>query len=161
MKIGWIEIWSGLSGDMLLGALLDSGWTEERLRAAIESLGLGPFRLAIERRQHHGLTGLGLRVEPEGEEPPHRHYSDIRRLLEDAPLPQVVKDRSQEAFRLLANAEARVHGVPIDSVHFHEVGAFDSLVDMVGSIFGVYELGLDRIYATPVPLGRGEIRIGG
>jgi uncharacterized protein (TIGR00299 family) protein len=159
MKIGWIELWSGLSGDMLLGALLDAGWSEERLRAAIDLLGLGPNRLVVERRGHHGLTGLGIRLAPLETDPPHRGYAEIRRLLEGVPLPRDVRDRSLDAFRLLGEAEARVHGVPLERVHFHELGACDSLVDIVGSILAAHELGLRVLRAGPVPLGRGEIRI--
>lgn len=158
MKIAWIEIWSGLSGDMLLGALLDAGWSEDRLRVAVESLNLGPFRLEVERRQHRGMTGIGLRVEVPAD-PPHRRYDDVVRILEAATLPADARRHALEAFRLLAEAEARVHGVSVGQVHFHEVGAFDSIVDIVGCAVAVHELGLERIWASPVPISHGEVRI--
>jgi uncharacterized protein (TIGR00299 family) protein len=156
MKIAWLELWTGLSGDMFVGALLDAGWGEARLRSTVAALGLEPFGLKVERRSHGGITGLGIRVEVPPASP-RRGFREIAGILAASTLAEPVRRKAEEIFRSLAEAEARIHGIGLDEVHFHELGALDTLVDIVGAVAGVHELELEKILAGPIPLGGGEI----
>jgi uncharacterized protein (TIGR00299 family) protein len=154
--IAYLDLPSGLSGDMLLGCLLDSGCTVQQLRKTIESLDLPASEWAIE--VHPVLKGplRATRVEVMAEEAAHqRRLADITSIISRSTLPPVVRDRAARIFKRLADAEAKVHGTTPDKIHFHEVGAVDSIIDIVASVSGLHDLGVDQLYASPVPLGRG------
>ena len=156
LRTAWIEFWTGLSGDMFVGALLDAGWSETSFRAGVQALGLGAVGIEVERRRHRGLTGLGISVTAPGQDQA-RHFTEIAGLIEGASLPERPRRRAIEAFRLLGEAEARIHGIPLERVHFHEIGAVDSIVDIVAVCLAVDELGIGEIFAGPLPIGRGEV----
>jgi pyridinium-3,5-bisthiocarboxylic acid mononucleotide nickel chelatase len=158
VRTAWLDFWTGLAGDMFVGALLDAGWEADRLRRAVDSFGLGPLHLEIERRTHQGFTGLGIRVVPPPDSP-HRGLREIRAILGAADVPREVRSRALEVFALLAEVEGRIHGTEPERVHFHEVGAADALVDIVGTVLGLHDLGVDKVVAGPVPIGGGEIRM--
>lgn len=158
MKTAWVEIWTGLSGDMLAGALLDAGWSEARLRQVVEALGLGDAEVRVERRKHRGLTGLGLAIVPPGPQKA-RHYTEIVERIEAAGLPPRAADAARATFRCLGEAEARIHGVALERVHFHEIGAVDSIIDIVATCVALCDLGISRLLAGPIPIGRGEVEM--
>lgn len=157
MKILQCEPVGGASGDMMLGALFDLGVAPDRLRAALEPLGLGPFTIETRRVESHGVYGTQTTVRTAEQPGAHRHWPDIRRLIEESALPEPVREHSLAIFRRLAEAEAAVHQMSPDAVHFHEVGAVDSIVDIVGACLGWHELGVERVAAGVFPLGYGLI----
>jgi len=153
----YLDLFSGASGDMLLGALLDAGLPLEALQAELEKMGLAGYELVAERQVRHGLSGTRLLVRDVAQAHPARHLPDIRRLLQDSALSMRVQEASMAVFARLARVEARIHGVAVDEVHFHEIGAVDSLVDVVGFAAGLEQLQVERVFSSPVPLGSGTI----
>jgi uncharacterized protein (TIGR00299 family) protein len=153
-RIGWLDASSGVSGDMLLGALVDAGVPIGVLQAQLDLLGI-PERidLAVEDVVRGGLAAVRVRVDA-AETATHRRLADILALL--APLETQIGTRAADVFRTLAAAEARVHRMPIDDVHFHEVGALDSIADIVGVVAGLNWLGLDSLVCSPIALGGGR-----
>lgn len=143
---------------MTLGALVDAGLELSRLQELLESLSLPGWRLEAHPVTLHGLQGTRVTVETAAEQHPHRHLGDILRLLERSDLPDPVREKSAAVFRRLAEAEGAVHGVSPEEVHFHEVGAVDAIVDVVGSVGGLHLLGVDSVHCSPLPLGRGMTR---
>ena len=156
MKIAYLDCFSGISGNMMLGALLDAGLELAALERALSLLGVGGFELAVNRVQRGGLTGLHVEVLT-AEKGVTRHLGDIEEIIESSHLAPSVQERSVAVFRRLADAEARVHGEPVEKIHFHEVGALDAIVDIVGSVAGLELLGVDQIYSSPVHIGRGTV----
>ena len=158
MRIAYCDCFSGISGDMFLAALLDAGMPLTELQQGIAMLHL-PEKVELTLKETHKgplrASQLQVQVGP-GEH--HRHPTDIRELIEGSDLSARVKHDSQKVFDLLAQAEARVHGVPADEIHFHEVGATDSIVDIVGAALGLEYLGIDRLYASPLPYGSGQVK---
>jgi pyridinium-3,5-bisthiocarboxylic acid mononucleotide nickel chelatase len=154
--IGFLDLPSGLSGDMFLGCLVDAGLPVERLRAIVASLDLPAAEWSIEAR---GVMKGPLRatlVDVRAHEGHvHRGLADVRGILARGRLAEPVARRSLAVFERLAQAEARVHGSTPDHVHFHEVGAVDAIIDIVGAVAGIHELGIESLYAGPVPLGQG------
>jgi uncharacterized protein (TIGR00299 family) protein len=157
-RVGWIDASSGASGDMLLGALLGTGVPIEVLRDAVDAVSPEPVSLEAEQVTRHGFASTRCHVHV-GDSVTERSWADIRGLLEAAPLDEVVREVALEAFGRIAEAEARVHGVAVDDVHFHEVGALDSIADVVGVAAGFVHLGLDELVCSPIALGGGSVRI--
>jgi len=158
VRIAYLDCVGGVSGDMFLGALLDAGWPEERLRASVAWLGAEIAELRVETRMRSGFRGVGIVVEPAaGREPGHRGLPEILALLAAAPLAPEVRGRAEAVFRRLAEAEAHAHGSSPAEVHFHEVGAVDSLVDIVGVAAALADLEVDRLFFSPLPLGSGRV----
>lgn len=179
MKIAYVDCFSGISGDMFLAALLDAGLPLEHLQSQLAQLNLPePFEIGVRKvlkgaiqaslleiklgehthepeheQAYHPLNPRTARVNCEG----HRHMAEIHRLIEDSALSPRVKAASLAIFQRLAEAEGSVHGVPVEEVHFHEVGAVDSIIDTVGAAVGLEYLGIERLYASPLPLGSGQV----
>ena len=154
-----IDCPTGLAGNMLLAALLDLGVPTAVIEAPLAALGLaGAYRLQVEQRRSGGLRGLHLQVEALEASPPLRTWAAIRQLLQGAVLEPELRDRVLAVFELLAEAEAAVHGVAPDAVHFHEIGAIDALVDVVGVCAGLRHLGVGRVVCTPPPCGHGQVQ---
>jgi uncharacterized protein (TIGR00299 family) protein len=157
MTVGWLDCSAGASGDMFLGALVDAGVDLAVLQDAVDALGVEPIRLRTEPVTRGGLGATRVHVEA----PPSsatRTWSGVRALLTDAPLPADVRATALAVFGRLAVAEAQVHRVPVDDVHFHEVGALDALADIVGAAAGLHALDLEALTASPVALGSGSTR---
>jgi pyridinium-3,5-bisthiocarboxylic acid mononucleotide nickel chelatase len=157
VTIAWVDASAGASGDMLLGALLGAGADLAVVQAAVDALGTEPVRLAAEPVTRAGLAATKVDVDA----PPtdvRRTWRDIRGLLEGAGLAPAVTDRALDVFARLARAEAAAHGVDPDDVHFHEVGALDSLADVVGVSSALHQLGVTDVHCTPVALGSGSVR---
>lgn len=157
-RIAYIDCFAGASGDMLLGALIDAGWPLADLQAVAAALGLEGVTIRAERVVKHGLSGTQVHIDaPDAQ--PLRHPADLKRLIAGSGLPEAVTARALAVIDALAQVEARVHGIPVEDVHFHEVGAVDTLVDVVGVIAGLHALGIARVVAAPVPWSHGTIRI--
>jgi uncharacterized protein (TIGR00299 family) protein len=155
MKIGYWDAFSGISGDMVIGSLVDAGAPFDELTAGLASLGTGAsFRL--ERVKRHGITASKFHVDFEPQKK-HRHLPHIERMIDAAALPDRVKQNATNVFRRLGEAEAQVHGVPIEKVHFHEVGAIDSICDIVGACLGLHLLGVEASYCSPINVGSGTV----
>ncbi len=157
MRVALFDPFSGASGDMVLGALLDAGLPLPALRAELGKLGLGGWDLRVETVERHGLRGTRVAVEVD-EDGAARDWAAIRGLLEASALGEAVKAVSLAVFGRLAEAEAAVHGVPVERVHFHEVGGVDAIVDIVGACAGLALLGVERVYSGPPRLGSGFVR---
>lgn len=157
-RVIYFDCYSGISGDMTLGALLDSGLELERLQEALAELKLSGYKLDAEKIARGGIAGTRAIVRLKGRSPQKRHLPEIIGLIDKSALPAVVRKNSSAVFTRLAAAEAAVHGIPVEKVHFHEVGAVDAIVDIVGSVSALFLLEIDRIYCSPLPLGRGEVK---
>ena len=158
MKLAYLDCASGISGDMTLGALVDAGVDLAELNAAVGSLGLPGCRLIARQVKKRGFRATQVTVEYRAEDV-HRNLGDIVRMINGARLNDRQKDLARRIFTRLAEAEAKVHGTTIEEVHFHEIGAADSVADVVGAAVGLDLLGVDRVVASPVPTGTGTIRI--
>ena len=153
----FLDLFSGASGDMLLGALLDVGLPLEALQAELEKMDLAGYELAVERQVRRSLSGTRLHVRDVAQAHPARHLHDVRHLIQASTLSTRVQATSIAVFERLARVEARIHGIAVDEVHFHEIGAVDSLVDVVGFVAGLERLKVERVFASPVPLGSGTV----
>jgi len=153
-----LDTFSGIAGNMFLGALLDAGLSRRALLAPLEGLGV-PFRLRVSRVMRGAIAARYVAVQvPKSTQRPHRHYGEIRRLLAKAKLEASVRERAQAIFAALAEAEAKVHGISVEKVHFHEVGAVDAIVDIVGAAVALDALQVERVTAAPPALGHGQVQ---
>ncbi|MFN4867967.1 MAG: nickel pincer cofactor biosynthesis protein LarC, partial [Cyanobium sp.] len=158
MALALIDCPTGLAGNMLLAALFDLGVPPRVVDQPLAALGLsGRYRLELEERRSQGLRGLHLAVQPLEPQPAHRHWSRLRPQLEQAALAPALRQRVLGVFALLAEAEGVVHGQPPEAVHFHEVGAIDALVDVVGVCAALLHLGVDQLVCTAPPAGHGSV----
>ena len=171
MPIAYLDTFSGISGDMTVGALLDLGLSIEHVREAIDVLGLDDVEVWTERTERSAIAATKFQVRVHGQHPdpphghahePHQHHGHrpwiaIRDLLAGSALAPPVRDRALAVFTCLAEAEAHVHGVPVERVEFHEVGALDAIVDVVGAALGFVHLGIETVHVSPLPIGQGVI----
>jgi uncharacterized protein (TIGR00299 family) protein len=157
-RLAYLDCVGGLAGDMLLAALLDVGAAEERLHALPGAIGLEGVEIGVERVERHGIGALHVSVRAPSEGHTHRAYRDIRRLVEDAELPTGPREQALAAFARLAEVEGRIHGVPPEDVHFHELGAVDTIVDVCGAFVLLDDLGVERVACSPLPFARGLTR---
>jgi len=157
MRIAYFDCFSGISGDMCLSALIDAGGSIERVQRAVESFQLG-VSVSVTATRKHSFRGLSLLIQ-HPEEHVHRNLSDIHSLIRRGDLTPAARELAMRIFERIARAEAKVHGTTIDRVHFHEVGAIDSIVDIVGISVAWDELQVQHAVASPVPTGTGSTRI--
>jgi uncharacterized protein (TIGR00299 family) protein len=157
MELLYLEPVGGVAGDMFLAAALDLGVPREGLERALATLGVAGFRLVVARAEAGGVAGTHLDVVVEGPQPHHRALSEILRIVEKSGLPPRAREAAGAVFRRIGEAEARVHGVAVDDVHFHEVGAVDSIVDVCGAAIALDLLGWPRVVSAPPELGRGFV----
>ena len=159
MRIAYGDLIGGVSGDMFVAALLDCGLPVARLERELGRIAGLRFQLKLSRKYVHSVRALQFHVICAANEPA-RSWKTVRRLLQRSKLSGDVKDTSLRIFSRLADVEAQIHGVSVDDVHFHEIGATDSIVDIVSAAFAVHELGIAGFHFSPIPLGRGIIRSG-
>ncbi len=152
----YFDCFAGLSGDMTLGALLDLGLSRASMEEVFNTLGLGRVEVTAQRVNRAGLTGIKVDFLV-SENSKTRHYQEICNLIFRANLSPAVRELSLSMFRLLGEAEAQIHGLPLEEVHFHELGAVDTILDVVGVAFGVTTLGIARTFTSPIPQGQGLI----
>ena len=155
MRIAYADCFSGASGDMLLGAMLGAGLPLAGLKAELNRIPLAGYEISSQPVKRAGLAAVLVTVRVEGTPAP-RLFGDILRLIDQSSLPAGDKEKGAAVFRRLAEAEAAVHGESVDSVHLHDVGAVDAVVDIMGVVAGLRLLGVEQLYSSPLPLGGGE-----
>jgi uncharacterized protein (TIGR00299 family) protein len=158
MKIAYFDCFSGISGDMCLGALIGAGVDFDILKEELTKLSVQGYVLRCEKIRRSGITAANIFVDILDEAQPERHLADINQIIDNSGLPERVKEKSKAVFERLAIAEATVHDTTPEQVQFHEVGAVDAIVDVVGTVLGLSLLGVQRVYASPLPMGKGFIR---
>lgn len=157
MKIISYDCFSGISGDMNLGAMIDLGIDKSYLIGELNKLNLQGWELIAQKDQRHGITGTKVTIRQTKHEHVHRHFSDIERIINDSSLNKKTKELSLKIFLKIAMAESFVHGIPVDEVHFHEVGAIDSIIDVVGAAICYNALKVDGVHVSTVELGSGFV----
>jgi uncharacterized protein (TIGR00299 family) protein len=162
MRVLYLDCFSGAAGDMLLGSLIDAGVPLEEVRRALGSLALEPEMVWTERVVRAGITATKFCVKGEdggAHGHPHRHLKGVYRLIDGSALSPSARDRAKALFERLGAAEAAIHGTTMEKVHLHEVGALDSIIDIVGSVFALEWLGVGDVVSSPVNVGSGTIRV--
>ena len=157
MKTLYLDTFSGISGDMFLGLLIDLGLKLEDLEQELTKLPISGYRLEVEREKRHGIEGCRCHVHCD-EDHHHRTWSSIDTMLKESALAPTARQMARKFFRRLGEAEAKVHGIDIDAVHFHEVGAVDAIVDLTGVAIGLDILDIQLLRCAPLPLSRGMSR---
>ncbi len=158
MKILFYDCFSGISGDMNLGAMLDLGVDKSFVINELKKLNLVGWKLMAEKTQRHGIFGTKVTVKQTRSERTLRHLADIEKIIDKSTLDNQTKKLSKKIFRKVADAEALVHGIPVEKVHFHEVGAVDSIIDIVGAAICFKALKVDAVYVSVVELGSGFVK---
>jgi uncharacterized protein (TIGR00299 family) protein len=156
MKQAYLDCSSGISGDMFLAVLIDVGLPVEQLLGELKKLPLGPFEFIHTRVVRSGLAGTRVDIQVPGEQP-HRHLSHIQAIIEKASLPEKAAQRALKIFNHLAEVEGKLHNVPPSKVHFHEVGAVDAVLDIVGTCVGLELLGISDLICSPLNVGSGRV----
>lgn len=157
MSVVYLDCFAGVSGNMLLGGLLDLGLPEAALRVMLAGLPLSGYELLTKRVEKQGISAVYVDVKLTKRQH-HRHLPDILKIIDEAELPAAVKETATAVFLRLAAAEAKVHYATVDDVHFHEVGAVDAIIDIVGAAFGLHELGITDLYASRLHAGAGFVK---
>jgi uncharacterized protein (TIGR00299 family) protein len=157
MKIAYLDCFSGISGDMVLGALVDAGAEIEALEAELRKLRLDGWKISAVKVKRGAIQATKVNVEVH-EHHHHRHLSDILKMIEMAKLAPRAEERARRIFQRLGEAEAKVHDIPIEKVHFHEVGAVDSIVDIVGAAIGFELMGIDEFACSAMDVGAGKVK---
>ncbi len=158
-RIAYLDCHSGISGNMFLGGMLHAGFSFDHLQAALTSLPISGYRLHYAPFEDKGIRGVYFNVEVTDHDQPSRHLRDIQEIIQKSHLASRVQERALAIFQRLAEAEAIIHGVAVEQIHFHEVGAVDAIIDIVGAAQAVEELNLDQIYASPLPLTNGYVQM--
>jgi uncharacterized protein (TIGR00299 family) protein len=158
MRVLYVDAFAGISGDMTVGALLDLGLPVEQLQRELQRLPLGGYSITATPRRVHGIGAIMFDVHTAARDHAHRAFRDIHRMLEDSGLDAATKRLAITIFTKLAEAEGRIHGVAVDDVEFHEVGAVDSIIDIVGVAIGLHTFGIERVHVSSLPLGSGIVQ---
>src|SRR5688572_1520527 len=158
MRILYFDCFAGISGDMTLGALVGAGADPRALQEQLALLDVPGYEISFEKVDRSGIGATRARVRT-AEETSHRHLSDIVKIIEGSKLSAGVRGRATKIFTRLAEAEASVHGIPVERVHFHEVGAVDAIVDVVGACICFELLGVERFLSSPLHVGSGTVRM--
>jgi len=156
MRVAYFDCFSGASGDMIVGSLLDAGATLDNLRNQVATLAIDGHDIQSEKLTKQGFAATQFLVRSEVDQP-HRHLKDVLSIIHSGKLSQRVTELSSQIFSRLAEAEASVHGTSIESVHFHEVGAIDAIIDIVGCCLALEELDIEEVYASSIPTGSGTV----
>lgn len=154
----YLDCHAGIAGDMLLSALVDLGADPKIIESELKQLPIDDFALHFQKKVKQGINAMTLNIDFH-EHHHHRKASDIFKLIDDSQLSERVKQRSKAIFNTIAHAEAKIHGMTIEDVHFHEVGAMDSIIDIIGGCIALEQLGIDTLYCSPIPTGNGKINI--
>jgi uncharacterized protein (TIGR00299 family) protein len=155
MKIAYLDCFSGVSGDMFVGSLLDAGLPLEQLEKIISGLNLNGYRISAKKEERNSIFGTKFSVLLQQEDQKARHLKDIREILQESGLPLSVIEKCILIFENLASTEGEIHHVSPDEVHFHELGAVDSIIDIVAAIAGIHLLGIQRLFVSRIPVGTG------
>ncbi|RPI99587.1 MAG: nickel pincer cofactor biosynthesis protein LarC, partial [Deltaproteobacteria bacterium] len=158
MRIAYFDCFSGASGDMILGALIDAGLKPRLLREELEKLQIPTVHLRVKKVLKRGITATQVMVEGKREEKPHRNLKEMLAILDRSRVEHDIKEKSREIFRRIASVEAEIHQKAMEEIHFHELGGLDSIVDIVGSVWGFQQMGFDRVYVSRMNVGSGFVR---
>ncbi|MFB9751795.1 LarC family nickel insertion protein [Paenibacillus hodogayensis] len=160
MRVVYFDCFSGISGDMSLAALVDAGADRAYVESELQKIRIEPFELQWKRVNKKGISALKMDValDPHKQPTHHRHYADIVKMIQEAGFNERTTALSLAIFEKIGVAEGKIHGIPLEKVHFHEVGAIDSIVDVIGVALALDSLEADHIYCSPVPLGSGTVR---
>lgn len=158
MRLAYFDCFSGISGDMCLGALVSAGVDFEALRDELLKLPVEGYDIRQEMVKRNGISAVNIYVDLLETNQPERRLAGIEQIIDGSSLPEDVKLKSKEVFHRLARAEAAVHDTTPDHIHFHEVGAVDAIVDVVGTVLGLRLLEVEKVYASPLPMGKGFIQ---
>ena len=156
MKIAYFDCFSGISGDMILGAFIDAGLDLYQLESELSKLKLSGYSLKAEKTTRKGLSGIKFFVNTE-EDSAERHLKDIEEIIDQSGLGDDIKASSKKIFHELAHVEAKIHNSNPERVHFHEIGGLDSIIDIVGVLIGIKLLGIEAVYASRIPVGKGFV----
>jgi len=159
MKIAYFDCSSGISGDMILGALVDAGAPFDALKESLSQLSIDGYSITATPVLKKGVKATKVDVVVEGPDLPGRPLKDLREIISDSALDSEIKSKSISIFQRLAEAESVVHNCPIEDVHFHEVGHIDTIVDIVGSVYAFHLLGIDRVVSSPIDTGSGSVKM--
>ena len=161
LRTAYFDCYSGISGDMILGALVNLGVNINDIRKALKKIDLKGYKLQAKKIQRNGLSSTQIILDidkPKSQHShPHRSFTNIRKLIEQSGLPSKVKINSIEIFKRIAKVEAQIHNTTIEKIHFHEVGGIDSIVDIVGGVWAIESLKLDRVFSSPLNVGEGFV----
>ncbi|MDM8552865.1 nickel pincer cofactor biosynthesis protein LarC [Desulfobacterales bacterium HSG2] len=160
MKTAYFDCFAGAGGDMILAALMDAGLDVERLRSELTKLHLGHYDLRVKKVLKKGIGGSQavVIVDEEHHGHHHRHLSHIREIIEKSDLEESVRQKSIAIFTRLAEAEAKIHQTSVENIHFHEVGAMDAVIDVVGSVAGLNALGIEKVFCSHLHVGTGTVK---
>jgi uncharacterized protein (TIGR00299 family) protein len=157
MKTAYFDCFSGISGDMVLGALVDLGLPVEKLKSELHKLNLFDYQIEAKKVAKQGIVSTQIKVHvKEGKK--ERRLEDILSILDKSKLEEKVKERSRAIFTRLASTEAKIHGKDMQKIHFHELGGVDTIIDVVGAVAGMKYLGVEKVYSSPLPVGRGFVK---
>jgi pyridinium-3,5-bisthiocarboxylic acid mononucleotide nickel chelatase len=156
MKIAYFDAFSGISGDMTIAAFLNAGLDENEFLTELSKLKLSGFEIEIKKVIRNGITATKFEVIVKGKQKEHRHLSDIFEIIDASDLSEFVKQTSKKIFKNIAQAEAKIHNTTVEEVHFHEVGAIDSIIDIVGTTICIEKFKIEKIFASKIPLGSGS-----
>lgn len=157
MSIAYFDCFAGVSGDMILGALIDLGLSKDELESKLMTLGLSSFSISSEVVSRKGIRAVNVSVKTD-EDHHHRKLPDILKILDSPELSDAVKEKTCRIFTRIAEAEGKIHQMPVEEIHFHEVGAMDSIIDIIGSIWGMEKLGITDCFSSAISLGSGSVK---
>ena len=158
MKIAYFDCFSGASGNMILGSMIDAGLSTQGLKEELKKLRLHDVSLKVKKVLKGGIAATLVMVEGEKEKRHSRNLSELFRIIDQSRLEAVIKEKSREVFKRIASVEAKIHRKPLEEIHFHEIGGLDSVVDIVGGIWGIREMGIEKLYVSRVNVGTGFIK---
>ncbi len=158
MRIAYFDCFSGASGDMILGSMIDAGLSPRRLKEELKKVRLPTVHLNIKRVLKRGVSATQVIVEGRNEKKPHRNLRELLQIIGRSHLDSEVKEKSKEVFERIASVEAKIHRRPIEGIHFHEIGGLDSVVDIVGAVWGFRQMGIDKLYVSRVNVGTGFVK---
>ena len=158
MRIAYFDCFSGASGDMILGSMVDAGLSPRLLREELNKLHLSSVQIKIRKVMRRGIAGTQVLVEGKGEKRPHRNLKEMLRVIDRSDLDPEIKEKSREIFKRIASVEAKIHRERAEEIHFHEIGGLDSVVDIVGAIWGLREMGIEKVYVSKVNVGAGFVK---
>ena len=157
MRIAYFDCFSGASGDMILGSMIDAGLNPRLLKEELKKLRISTVRLNIKKVLKRGISATQIVVEGRGEKRHHRNLKEMLRIIERSDLESAVKKKSTEIFQRIASVEGEIHQEPMEEIHFHEIGGLDSVVDIVGAVWGFRQMGIERLYVSNVNVGTGFV----
>ncbi|TET94296.1 nickel pincer cofactor biosynthesis protein LarC [Candidatus Aerophobetes bacterium] len=157
MRAAYFDCFSGISGDMVLGALVDLGWPVEELKRELDKLDLFGYRIEAKKVAKRGIFSTQIKIRAT-EEKKERTLEDILSILDKSKLEEKIKERSRAIFTKIASVEAKIHGKDVQKIHFHELGGLDTIIDVVGAVAGMNYLGVEKVYSSPLPLGKGFVK---